>query len=188
MKMKPLSDKGMYRDFSWNSVLWSSSNTRIKISNKFGKKTQTISRGTIEIYPQATADVLFGAAEIVSAGFSNSYGRCVNKTTRGYFDRASKSFVLSTELCPNGFCDDNQLPEDMYCPNLFQPLQFGYNERKSPSPSLDISIDSRTLTTALAVNLGILSISDLSVVSRDDQFDRLLEALVKRKFLSADLL
>ena len=103
--MKPVSDLGAHRDFAWNTVMWASGNTKFKISEKFA----TVGSGKFQIFPEASADVIFNNAEIVSAGWSNSKGPCKNHTTRGLFDVATKFIVLQTYLCPDGFCDDNQV-------------------------------------------------------------------------------
>jgi len=51
---------------------------------------------------------------------------------------------------------------------------------------MDIKIDSRTLTTALAVNMGMLNITDLVMITRDDEFKQIVEKLVTENILSAN--
>lgn len=103
--MKPVSDLGAHRDFAWNTVMWASGNTKVKISEKYA----TTGTGKFQIFPEASADIIFQDAEVQSAGWSNSNGPCKNHTTRGIFDVSTKSIVLQTDLCSDGFCDDNQV-------------------------------------------------------------------------------
>jgi len=129
-----------------------------------------------------------GTAEVVTVGFSNSDGPCIGDreghgASTGYFDLASKSFVLQTLLCDYGFCTDNT---DKVCPGLFVPSQFGYSTKKSSSPTMDIKIDSRSLSTALAVNMGMLNVSDLIMISRDDKFAALVKQMVNSNSLTAE--
>ena len=49
---------------------------------------------------------------------------------------------------------------------------------------MDMKIDTRTLATALAVNLGMRNISDLVMVERDTQLKETLKSLVKRKLIT----
>jgi hypothetical protein len=104
-KMKPISDLGGHRDFAWNTVMWTSSNIKFKMSERFSGD----GAGKFQFFPEASADVIFQSAEIQTAGWSNSNGPCKNHTTRGFFDIPTKSVILQTDLCSNGFCDDNQV-------------------------------------------------------------------------------
>lgn len=103
--MKPISDLGAQRDFAWNTVMWASGNSKFKISEKFS----SYGSGKFQIFPEATADRIFYDTEIQSAGWSNSDGVCFNHTSRGFFDIPTKSIVIQTNLCPEGFCKDNQV-------------------------------------------------------------------------------
>ena len=103
--MKPISDLGAHRDFAWNTVMWVSGNAKFKISEKF----DSFGSGKFQIFPAATADRIVYETEIKSAGWSNNNGVCLNHTSRGFFDIPTKSIVIQTNLCPEGFCDDNQV-------------------------------------------------------------------------------
>ena len=103
--MKPISDLGGHRDFAWNTVMWASSNIKFKMSERFAGD----GAGKFQFFPEASADIIFQSAEIQTAGWSNSNGTCKNHTTRGFFDIPTKSVILKTDLCSDGFCDDNQV-------------------------------------------------------------------------------
>ena len=67
---------------------------------------------------------------------------------------------------------------------LFVPQQFGYVKANSPSKSMDVSVDVRALATAMAVNSGILNISNLEMLPRDEVFASILKQLVKANFMT----
>lgn len=80
-----------------------------------------------------------------------------------------------------GLCADNN---DTYCPGLFFPVQFGYNKKTAGSRVMGISFDVHSLTTALAVNMQLLNISDLEVDDRNEQFQTRVQNLIKNNFIT----
>lgn len=195
-KLNTTALKGQMRDFAWNMVMWGS----------FAITVNSPKGGTMKFYANADSDVIFGEnGDIVSAGFGNKFGLCQPaQDTTAVFDAGSKSFIISRQVCNDPPCsyqssdycvgqnddgnsqgpndDDANIPQK----NILHPSQFGYVFDKTQNKNFEIQIDARSLTTALAVNLGLLSVNDLVQVREDDQIQRFKEQLIAKKILPKD--
>lgn len=140
------------------------------------------SGGKLEMYAAADPDIILGQRQIISVNHGHRHGMCDPTKTSGKFDAATSSFVFSTTLCPVGPCSKTAALQA--CPEQFVPSQFDYMYGKTESNALDISVDTRTLSLALAVNFGMLSIKDLDMVEKDDQLTAALSALYMAKQIS----
>ena len=91
----------------------------------------------------------------------------------GTFNKGSKSFVVSVKVCGTGPCPYESID---YCvdknskdltsaqkKDILYPSQFGYIFDKTEANNVEISIDTRSLTTALAVNM-VLNITTTTII------------------------
>lgn len=95
----------------------------------------------------------------VTAGYANSPGS-------SYGSKANPTIKLN-----NKKFQDN---------HIFDPSQFGYRYGKVKSNTMSLQVDSRSLSLALAVNYGMLLISDLVKVERNAKLTSLLTNLAKQ--------
>lgn len=161
-RLQTMTTKGRFRDFGWNMVLLGSFSTTVQAPDRWDsifKRNQP--GGSLQFYANADSDILFGERNLVSINFANKNGICAF-SNKGRFDFGSKEFIIQRQVCASGNC---QYEEKDYCvdpdnkssmkkKDILYPSQFGYIFGKTEGDSFEIEIDSRTLTTALAVNLG----------------------------------
>lgn len=63
---------------------------------------------------------------------------------------------------------------------IFEASQFGYRYGKAKSNTMQLQVDSRSLSLALAVNYGMLLINDLVKIERDPKLTAILTNLAKQ--------
>ena len=194
-QMTTMTDKGKLRDFAWNTVLWGSFSTTVQAPDRYDEITKrTQPGGSLEFYANADSDILFGEREVISVNFGNKNGVCSPSTkTSAHFDTGSKSFIVSFKVCnegevctynPSDYCVDSNDETSVKKKDILHPSQFGYRFGGTENTDFDIKIDTRTLTTALAVNMGMISVSDLEEISKEDELEEFKRQLIKRKILS----
>jgi len=176
-------------------VLWSSYSSIIRAPDVVDAQTgEVLPGGSLQFYAEADSDIIFGERDILSTNFGNKNGACAPMSnTKSFFDKGSKSFVITQQICNYGPC---QYVEGLdYCiesgeniinKNIFYPSQFGYLFGKTQENYFKITVDSRSLTTALAVNMHMISISDLQQVEVDDVFEKFKRKLVKDKVITSE--
>jgi len=174
-------------------VLWCSYFSKTQAPDTVDARGKVIPGGSLQFYPNADPEIIFGERAIVDANFGNKNGACSpTSSTTARFDPGSKSWVISFKVCDSSpclyesrdYCVDPNDATSVQKKDIFYPSQFGYCWGKTEYNNVDIKIDTRTLSTALAVNMGLVSINNLEEVSKDDELEQFKRTLVLMNAIS----
>eukprot|EP01035_Chromulina_nebulosa_P018737 gene18737-24502_t len=171
-KLRRIGSKAVNRDYAWNVIALSS------------YAANDLTRGSLKFYSTADAGIIFDK-QIYGANIASSDVSCNLLYTAAY-TASSAQLSLSFDLnfsytnahdkvvynCPYTANDGCYNP----CSSAMALNSFGYDPNKN-SPTLDFTIDMGSVTTAVAVNYGLIDLSDLIEVpgdnARKDLFNRM---------------
>ena len=166
--------KGANRDFAWNLIAWSS----------FSAISET-DKGYLRFYATGDAAQIFDK-EIIIGGFASEViddYQCDASTTFSY-QAASRLLTVNTELNTGSNCADSTSGYgytcENPCPRLLNPKVMISNTYGDsiPSTTMTLKFDMASVVTALAVNLGILPLSNLEEFADDTNREDLLGTML----------
>jgi len=144
--------RGSQRDFSWNLIAWASF-TAINQEN-----------GYLQFYASGDVAEIFDKP-IVNAGLGSAEGVCAINGAIS-FSASSRTMTVTIDLNTNGSCQQATSDGDYYCtnpcPSQLNPEAMGIPiSEPIPNTKMIWDIDMASVTTAIAVNYGILSLDNL---------------------------
>lgn len=91
------------------------------------------------------------------------------------YSSATTNLDVSIKLCddPEGQCDNP-------CPGVLAPQAMGYDLFNSEETYMDLSINLQAVSTALAVNMGMVPLNHLVMVPGDNSRISLLDTMVSQ--------
>lgn len=173
--------RGRFRDFSWNLIAWSSFTA------------VTSASGYIQFYAVGDVGMVYNRP-IVTAGYASNVSdteNCIQPITASYVS-SNRILSVSTSLqnahpsAPNN-CEqlasgalDCQNP----CPGILAPQAFGYNGQVAVSSQYTWSVDMASVSTAIAVNMGIQQLTSLVNFPGDNNRITLLRDMHSNGYIS----
>lgn len=142
---------------------------------------QNLDRGFLQFYATGSANIMFDKP-IVNAGVASAASQkkqCAQAMDLSY--SATDSYLdVSIGLCdsPDGLCDNP-------CPDILAPQAMGYDPFLSQENTLDLRISMQAVATALAVNLGMITLNHLVMVPGDNARITLLDEMVRQGAIDA---
>lgn len=170
LELRVLGARGANRDYSWNMIAWSSFTS---LNSDAGNLKFTLSGNAGIIFDKPIVGVGVASNNSDLRPCDSSIIISNNPVTR----RVSVRIDLG---CNNPPCQLNP------CPGILSPQAMGYDTMSATSSSLDFSLDIATISTALAVNMGILPLTNLVEYKGDNSRLTLLENMVREGFLSSE--
>lgn len=142
---------------------------------------QNLDRGFLQFYSTGQANIMFDKP-IVNSGVASAASQSAqcNQAMRMSYSRATSNLDMSIELCddPEGGCDNP-------CPGVLAPQAMGYDLFNSEESYLDLTINMQAVSTALAVNLGMVPLNHLTMVPGDNARITLLDTMVSQGSIDA---
>lgn len=140
---------------------------------------QNLERGFLQFYATGEVSVMFDkpifAAGVASAASANqSCSQAIDVT----YSASTTNIMFSIELC-----DKAKGPCNNPCPDILAPQAMGYSSTAAGT-TLDININMQAVSTALAVNLGMIGLNNLIRIPGDTARLELLEDMVSAKTIS----
>lgn len=124
--------------------------------------------------------------QIVTSGYASNTSACTQSSTATYFS-ASRTLSITTSLDDGtGNCDylQGSVSCSNPCPNILAPQGFGYNPQVATTTSMTWSVDMASVSTAIAVNMGIQKLSKLVQYPGDNNRIRLLKDMVSAGYIT----
>eukprot|EP01033_Poteriospumella_lacustris_P004000 gene4000-2851_t len=112
---------------------------------------------TDRFYMNADPSIIFDR-ELTAGGLTNQYYDCRDEASTSY-DRANSLLKVTFDI---------ESFNAGACKNITHALHLGYAENVSPT-DFKISVDVRSLITAVAVNRNVMSVSDLQMIEDSSQ-------------------
>lgn len=167
-----IGQRGLSRDYAWNMVAWSSF-TSINSES-----------GMLKFYSAGDPGIIYAGKSVIAVGFasnsSDSYP-CSQAITTS-LSVPQRTMTVSVELgCDTPPCNTNP------CPGILAPEAFGYATQTATSSEMTFTVDFASVNTALAVNQGILKISNLVSYAGDNSRTTLLSQMVAAGSISEAL-
>lgn len=165
-QIKDIGTRGASRDFAWNMVAWTS------------YSAVNMESGRLQFYGTGDPGIMFGK-KITAVGFASNASdahRCKPFVTTT-FNELSRKLEMNIDLnidnsCPNPPCRINP------CPGVLGPQIMGYDTEGATSSVMNFKLDMVSITTALAVNMGMITLDNLVNIPGDNDRINLLQALV----------
>jgi hypothetical protein len=174
--------RGQFRDFSWNLIAWASFTAIDK------------SDGFVQFYAAGDVGVIF-QKKISTMGYSSAYSdvaACTQVSSAAFFS-SSRSLAVSTELATlqNGVSNcfgtvAGGVSCTNPCPNILSPQGMGYDPTVAVSSTYTWTVDMAAVTTAIAVNMGILPLENLVNYPGDNNRISLLRNMVQNGSISQE--
>lgn len=170
--------KGEQRDLAWNMIAWASFSFVTR--NSIGVHTFYTQGNVAIIFAEktyysyfASADNTDGSNPISNNVFSTATSRLTTTINLDCYD--STSFGYETYICKSA------------CPSLV-PLQgFGFDPTAyNSSPEFDSSFDMVSVSTAIAINYGIIPIDVLIPVAFDTKKKTLIKKMIASGYITKD--
>lgn len=180
--------RGRYRDYSWNLIAWCSFTALNTVA------------GRIQFYAVGDVGVAFNRP-IITAGYASNVSDskpCQQRITTNYV-ASDHLLTVTTDLArstSSGYNDDNNNTNDNSsdcevldngaiscsnpCPNIMAPQAFGYNGQIASSTEFSWKVDMASISTAIAVNMGIQKLSTLVNFQGDNDRISLLEDMYRQ--------
>ena len=142
---------------------------------------QNLDRGFLQFYSTGQANLIFDKP-IVNSGVASAASqtaKCPQAISTSY-SRATSNIDVSIQLCddPEGGCDNP-------CPGVLAPQAMGYDLFNSDESNLELTINMQAVSTALAVNLGMVPLNHLTMVPGDNARITLLDTMVSQGSIDA---
>lgn len=171
--------RGRFRDFSWNLIAWAS------FTNIFYTKE----KGTLQFYASGDVGKIF-SKPIINAGYASNISdsnACPVEISYS-FQESSRLLTIDTNLdTSDSPCDGSpgSYTCENPCPNILSPQGMGYNNDNAETTSLTWTLDMASVSTALAVNMGITPLSNLENFKADNNRNSLLNLMVNNRYISS---
>lgn len=171
--------KGSLRDFSWNIVAWGSFSALVKKS------------GLLQFYTAGDVSVIFDKP-IILYGFASNISDtspCTASIDASYLS-SSRNLEVTIDLEADSNCFETEYGgTSCYnpCPNILAPQAMGYDAYTSRDSTFTWSIDMAAVSTALAVNMGIISLSTLQRFDDDNTRLNLFYDLVNNGLVDSSI-
>lgn len=137
---------------------------------------QNLDRGFLQFYSTGQANIMFDKP-IVNSGVASaaSQTKQCNQAMSISYSPATSNLDVSITLCEDadGGCDNP-------CPGVLAPQAMGYDLFNTEETYLDLSINMQAVSTALAVNLGMVPLNHLTMVPGDNARITLLDDMVSQ--------
>lgn len=142
---------------------------------------QNLDRGFLQFYATGTANVMFDKP-IMNAGVASAASQtaeCAQAMDVSY-SATDASLDVSIALCdkPEGECNNP-------CPSILAPQAMGYDPFSSQETTLDLRLSMQAVATALAVNLGMITLNHLVMIPGDNDRLTLLDEMVSQGAIDA---
>lgn len=158
--------KGTQRDYSWNIITWAS---------------YTYIATGFQFFTSANVGKMFNKP-LSAVGINGQAGACDISITQSY-QLSSRTVSIDFNIESEKNCDyDNGCTNP--CPNVLSPQGMGYDPLTASFFGYTSTIDMAAITTAIAVNQGIISINVLQNFSDDSDRINLLGQMQKKKYIS----
>jgi len=173
-KLLKLSSKTVHRDFAWSIIAM----------NSFKYIRREKNGGSMEFKLSASPKYTFNK-DYPAFGIGNANG-VINSNIASSckldmsisYDESTATLTLSAQLGNGTTCFDGTSPPckviDPKCSSMITPQSLGYDEKNSQTTSLDLDYNMYAVTTAVAVNYGMISLKSLQVKNGDLQRKQLL--------------
>ena len=117
---------------------------------------QNIERGFLQFYANGDVSIMYDKSYI-AVGYASaaSEERVCDLDTTISFNTGSATVFINTVLCEYGPCTNNP------CENITSPEGMGYDPRTTTSNTMNLAISMEAITTALAVNMGMIELNHL---------------------------
>lgn len=142
-RMAVLGEKMENRDFSWNLIAWST----------FGYSKAAAGDGLFSFQTTGDVPTIFDRQYKIGS-FASGHGLCRTSISMSY---NSYSSVFAVTL--NDYGDGSDRAAGDECVQALDPTKLGYDPRYGSDFSL--ALDMRSFATAVAINTGIVDISNL---------------------------
>lgn len=98
--------------------------------------------------------------QYISVGYASAVSseRSCDLESSISFNTESATVFIDTVLCEEGPCEANP------CEDITSPEAMGYDYRTTTSNSMSLAISLEAVTTALAVNMGMIELNHLVMV------------------------
>ncbi len=137
---------------------------------------QNLDRGFLQFYSTGQANIMFDKP-IVNSGVASAASQTAqcNQAMSVSYSSATTNLDVSIKLCddPEGQCDNP-------CPGVLAPQAMGYDLFNSEETYMDVSINLQAVSTALAVNMGMVPLNHLVMVPGDNSRISLLNTMVSQ--------
>jgi hypothetical protein len=161
--------KGENRDYAWNMVAWSSFTA------------QNLDRGFLQFYSTGLVSVMLDKP-IGNKGVASAASQTTQCNQRMDTSYSSSTSILDVSI---SLCDSDDGCPDNPCPDILAPQAMGYDVYNSDETQLDLAISMQSVYTALAVNLGMITLNHLVMVPGDNDRITLLDAMVTQGAVDA---
>lgn len=173
VQLSALAKRASTRDLSWNFIAWAS----FTAINK--------DRGYLQFFASGEASTIFNQP-VVAFGFASAKSKtkiCELKDSTSSYSKTTKLLTIESNLgCLEPPCVNNP------CPDILSPQAMGYDTTSATTGRFSIDIDVSSLSTALAVNLGIIKIKNLVPIDDNSDLVSLLLNMYKKKHIDNDIL
>ena len=144
-------------------------------------RAQNTDRGFLQFYASGKTNIIFDKP-IVNTGVASarSQGHLCTSAISVAYSPATAYVDVSIALCDKGHCDNP-------CPGILAPQAMGYNPLTSLENSMDIKIDMQSVSTALAINMGMTQLNHLVQIPGDSDRLKLLDEMVLQGFLNLSI-
>ena len=97
-QVKTVTEKGKFRDYAWNMVMWASFSTTVQAPDRLDEIINRVQPGgSLQFYANADSDILFGDREIIGVNFGNKNGICApSSNIAGYYHLYIINFIHIT--------------------------------------------------------------------------------------------
>ena len=142
---------------------------------------QNLERGFLQFYATGEASIMFDKP-ILNSGFASAASQtkqCLNQLSLSYSHAtANLGVTVSLYPCTTGRCANP-------CPNILAPQAFGYDVFNSQENQFSFSLNMQAVSTALAVNLGMVLLNHLVMVPGDSDRIDLFNSMIEQGFMNA---
>ena len=142
---------------------------------------QNLDRGFLQFYSTGQANIMFDKP-IVNSGVASAASQTqeCNQPMSVSYSSATTNLEMSIKLC-----DDAEGGCDNPCPGVLAPQAMGYDLFNSEETNLDLTINLQAVSTALAVNMGMVPLNHLVMVPGDNSRLTLLDTMVSQGAIDA---
>ena len=140
---------------------------------------QNLDRGFLQFYSTGQAAIVYDKPILNSgvASAASSTKECKQHIDLTY-SAATTVLDISIDLCDEGPCDANP------CPDILSPQGMGYDPFNSQENFMEVSLNMQAVSTALAVNMGMIQLNHLVMVPGDNDRINLLSQMVDQGLLN----
>lgn len=120
---------------------------------------QNLDQGFLQFYATGLTGIIYDKS-FIQVGFASAVSentQCNLYSTMSYNSQSS-TVTIDTVLCDEGPCINNP------CPNITSPQGMGYDYQSTTSNIMSIDVSMEAVTTALAVNMGMINLNHLVMV------------------------